>query len=331
MTRLTKSIAAEIAEAIRQRIPASDDQARWLQYLDRFAAPPEPELLWHYTDWKGLQGICENGQLWPSRIGYLNDTQEFRQAFDVFKLAALGPSEARKSGGQKGFEAFLNANAPTEGQQALVTSFSEEGDALGQWRGYGSTLSFSIGFSLPRLRVALDKAFPRSGVATYRLDRCEYDPDQQRAMLQHLIQRASNEQLVDRFQAISQFQPPPDEATDRLQTQAETSAYQDTYVLSGDIGLLSPFMKHPKFREEDEWRLVVHAWQGKTKYRTKHSMPVPYAEIDIGQGANSPIDQIIVGPCPHSKEACAAASLLANDCKIPITKVEPSQVPYRNW
>jgi hypothetical protein len=37
-----------------------------------------PEVLYHYTDIKGLQGIWEEGQIWATDSRYLNDTSELR-------------------------------------------------------------------------------------------------------------------------------------------------------------------------------------------------------------------------------------------------------------
>jgi hypothetical protein len=39
-------------------------------------------LLWHYTDFAGLNGIV-NGTMWASNLRFLNDTQEFRYAVEI--------------------------------------------------------------------------------------------------------------------------------------------------------------------------------------------------------------------------------------------------------
>ena len=43
------------------------------------------ELLYHYTDAKGLIGILESRQIWASNIRHLNDSSEFVQSNRMLK------------------------------------------------------------------------------------------------------------------------------------------------------------------------------------------------------------------------------------------------------
>ncbi len=49
--------------------------------LNTSALPPDA-LLWHYTDFKGLNGILA-GTIWASSVMYLNDTREYIHGLEI--------------------------------------------------------------------------------------------------------------------------------------------------------------------------------------------------------------------------------------------------------
>jgi hypothetical protein len=51
------------------------------KYLNK-SPPPD---LYHYTDQNGLLGIMDSGNLWATKVQYLNDSKEFNLAVDMAK------------------------------------------------------------------------------------------------------------------------------------------------------------------------------------------------------------------------------------------------------
>src|ERR1017187_4880845 len=88
----------------------------------------EPELLYHYTDEKGLIGILESQNLWASHYRFLNDYEEGRGVKEFFRAmeeashndSTLSP---RLWKGLK--EVLINTN---EAFDAYFSSFTRKND-----------------------------------------------------------------------------------------------------------------------------------------------------------------------------------------------------------
>jgi hypothetical protein len=111
-------------------------------------------------------GIIENKELWATKTHFMNDSSEFRIAFDMVQdrltdeigtdklvSAVADPNLSSLSGRQrrtyilwKGIERIINVNI-------CVVCFCASGDLLSQWRGYSGGYGFSIGFNLQRLQA----------------------------------------------------------------------------------------------------------------------------------------------------------------------------------
>lgn len=141
----------------------------------------EPELLYHYTDQKGLLGILQDQCIWASHIRYMNDASEFKHGLEItskclskinidpsaLKFGAIGvnsPFPAPK------FEQMLQASANDTLKMldfidVFVASFfgsegteGDAGDVLDQWRAYsGRGTGISIGFDKTLLSGHLSK------------------------------------------------------------------------------------------------------------------------------------------------------------------------------
>jgi hypothetical protein len=101
---------------------------------------------------------------------------------------------------------------------------------------------------------------------------------------------------------------------------------------------LSPFIKDNGFREEKEWRLVVHLNKNvaymSEKVRQGKSMMIPYIERPLkteDDEKNFGLKSIIVGPCPHPELSVESVKSALRQNDIPVCEVEKSSIPYRNW
>ncbi|MCR9246015.1 MAG: DUF2971 domain-containing protein [bacterium] len=128
-----------------------------------------PPLLYHYTDWAGLQGIVQSGTLWATHYADLNDSAETSYSVKLLNRLTDDP-----------------ANQVERDWYAL--SLTEESDLLSQWRAYSKGGSgFCIGFDA----AALGRACKRSKASRPR--RVIYAPGDQVALLLRLSSTRSDE------------------------------------------------------------------------------------------------------------------------------------------
>ena len=157
------------------------------------------ELLYHYTDQRGLIGILGDKKIWATNIRYLNDTQEGRIIFSLLfdelssrsnagpLFEALGINKDEDSPHDEVVdEAILSRGLAVStwvtSQSVFVTSFSARGDSLSQWRAYsGRSGGYSLGFEKDYL-VAVGTNFLRDRQDLFYSDaqplsRCIYAED----------------------------------------------------------------------------------------------------------------------------------------------------------
>ena len=118
-----------------------------------------PPILYHYSDVNALKGIVDSNELWATHWNYLNDRNEFRSALNILKecinqrLKDESISTVMKDylKNQKDWlkDEFL------DDYHTGLCSFTEEGDLLSQWRGYGKKYkSVSIGFDTSKIQCS---------------------------------------------------------------------------------------------------------------------------------------------------------------------------------
>src|SRR4051794_31261589 len=100
-----------------------------------------PKVLYHYTSPAGLMGIIESHCVWASDIRYLNDVNEFSVAQKTL-ATVLEELRDRMSGEtERRVLKLLDITRISqwfeeERYRVFVSSFTEVGDLLSQWRGY---------------------------------------------------------------------------------------------------------------------------------------------------------------------------------------------------
>lgn len=286
-------------------------------------------MVFHYTSLQGLLGITESASIWATNILYLNDASELLYAKDllkeeltVFRKTNEGFAKTDtldKSLGHfflESFEDNINTLLPSQTIGIFVCSFSEEGDLLSQWRGYSRTgQGFSLGFSLDRLKVLVERA-------RFSIKKVIYDRDEQiseiRKLLSDLAKRFADDvgNSVDKKRAW-------DEKAKRLLSDVMLEFIK-----------LAPLLKHPKFAEEKEWRIMaaLKTKQGSRaiKFRAGTSMVVPYIEVPLSlQSENLIIDEINVGPTIERALSAASVEMLLKSQNIVCPAVSCSTIPFR--
>jgi len=284
--------------------------------MDETAKSTEDRIVYHYTNQAGLLGIVNSGEIWASKIQYLNDSSEFRATCEVAEKCLEAYYEQNLSINYRNALAEIRKRIKSiTNINVCVCSFSQDGDSLSQWRAYGGALGgYAIGFSLKRLRTL---AFAKG----CDLVQCSYDQTARDLEVQRLIDRT--------LPLTPTANPEPISIVDSF---------------SSDLWTLAPKFKDPAFKHEQEWRLFtspVGASEETFAYRTGHSMIIPYFRFHLGDSLEGhPIVTVIVGPTPHpelakqSVQSLLMSKLLFTHKFVGLENVDLvslSQIPYRGW
>lgn len=304
----------------------------------------ERELLYHYTDQRGLLGILERQNIRATHDAYLNDYEErqgVRQIFAAMDRAASGNNHLSPEY-WKGLRESLKLT--NDAFDSYISSFTKKknddqsdcpGDRLSQWRGYAADRQ---GFSLGFQRDILEKHVKHS-MGSHRLEAplwdCIYEQGKKNDHINDLIDhyvtatlnsneswrraKGRNPTISDRIVDSPEFKP----------------IFRCAQIKTLKISAL---FKDYGFNEENEVRLVIFLSRKDPKthliqFRDDPSRKIPYLEIPLGLRLNpkSPLKTIVVGPGPHRNEWVNTTALLLAKFGIRGVKVIPSKIPYRNW
>jgi hypothetical protein len=263
--------------------------------------PTKP--LCHYTSQNGLIGILKDKAMWATDAAYLNDSQEFIYAVN---LANRYFRDRRHKDLRRVME-MSNILEQTEGLidrlPVYVASFSEEPDLLSQWRGYcPSGPGFSVCF-------AADQMTQVASAKGWKLYKCVYDVDQQLDVIRKLTEHAES--------CYEAGTTPPVE------------------VMFGMA--LFPFaavLKHPKFKEEAEWRAIqLDLARGTPSVRPGASTLIPYINFQLTMNPRDSLELagLVVGPTPHASLAIRAVKTLLQEKDTVCPEPVSSEIPFRNW
>lgn len=227
------------------------------------------KILFHYTSLEGLMGITSSKSIWATNILYLNDASELNYSIRLFREQVIKFQRAIGNALTPEYWFFetlmdnITTLIPSDRFAFFVCSFSEEKDLLSQWRGYcPKGIGFSLGFKYSKLK-AYAKLYGLS------IRPCIYDENEQIDKLRKLIQRTSNKFTTEIKKNL-------EGAWDSVGKQLAADSILEFIKLA-------PTFKHPKFKEEKEWRIVASLQAKKVpeliKFRSGQSMVVPYIEI----------------------------------------------------
>jgi len=280
------------------------------------------KTVFHYTSIDGLLGITKSSSIWGTNILYLNDASEFSYANtllsnEIATFCETNPDFKKdKSWGYFFFESLennINKLLPSEHFSSYVCSFSEESDLLSQWRGYCKNSSgYSLGFKLSSLQSWMKKA-------GFAIKPCIYEERKQIDAIAKLLRKASGRFVLE------------------VGREGKNWDAKSKYI-AADIVVeyiqLAPFLKHPKFEEEHEWRIVanlkteyVKDW---IKFRSGSTMIIPYIEIPLPIEAESLVmDEVFIGPTNDRELSAASVNLLLKSRNVTCSRVKCSTIPYR--
>lgn len=260
-----------------------------------------PASLFHYTNASGLLSILSNSKIWASDLRFLNDAQEAIYALDLFRRSltemenpALNPDHPIHKYSEEfgatfeGYKSMVAAEMGSPKFPVYVTCFCEFGDLLSQWRAYGSDHGYAIELKSSELDAAIRR------ISGY--------PDARMLMPVRYGVEAATAVLSTALQVVSE-----DTNLGHIGVHAHYMALR--------LSALLATVKHPGFKEEQEWRTIaafeqydrsVHEYipaleeydydRNLLKFRSSSMAIVPYIEVPFPKEA---VVSIRLGPGRH--------------------------------
>ncbi|HPO14097.1 MAG TPA: DUF2971 domain-containing protein [Candidatus Hydrogenedentes bacterium] len=152
------------------------DKSRIVGASDFSSCYPDLDVLCHYTNATGLEGIINSGTFWATNVACLNDPKEFRFAYEAF--------EGMISQGDYALDrtlvgAFLNGlqtgGHDYEVERTFIISFSSRRDDLSQFRLYSDdACGYALEFKPCELINALNNYLEHSSGEYFTLRRVRY-------------------------------------------------------------------------------------------------------------------------------------------------------------
>jgi hypothetical protein len=313
-------ILQEMQDALAKFKHTSDD------CLNSFLATVEerqtPDMIYHYTNDAGMRGILESGHIWLTDIFNLNDPSELSHgvalAADILNRKAVnGPPESKEFA--RLFTDFLGGMQ--ESAHYFVSSFSVDGDDLGQWRAYADNgRGYALGFDAKMLEGLFIKSntCDLNNRSTFHVT---YDDDQ-------LVSIYSN--VIDSmFELISLPQG-------KNLDSAIIREYLKRLSISLSLAVLQAALhfKHKAYEQESEFRFL-QLFQRELpvpdlKFRHRSNELVQYREFAWREPGM--LKRIVVGPAADRNKA----SRFAKDCLVAFhtghanaVEISHSDIPYR--
>lgn len=302
---------------------------------------------YHYTNQLGLLGILKTKKIWASNILFLNDAAELEYAFNLAKdVILVRPkllssqkeiddetdgirefmsefNEALESLLLSGLKSFFQVLPDTRAfGNIYVCSFSEAGNLLSQWRGYCENGNgFSLGFdsdSLHKLAQSRNLKFLK----------CIYDYSEQEEIIRNLFSKSITGSKVE-ISNVVKVNDSSSVFTDKIK-----SVVSKTVKIFFENFLdIAPILKHPSFREEQEWRFVEKPeryFDENLKFRESTSFIIPYREIPLSDQSNElPLRRIYIGPSPNKDLSEISVNAYLKTIGIKNCSVKKSEIPFR--
>jgi hypothetical protein len=284
---------------------------------------PPSGFLFHYTTVEGLKGIIEKNELWATSAYFLNDSAEIIYGCRVLKEAleewmannprtedSLTLAMARQLHTTFG-DTFLNKAIVVP---IYLACFCENDNLLSQWRTYGQSGGYSVGFQALAANLLPRQGFkPEPCTYTSTLIKVEYDKTEQIRRCREIL-----DALLPTF--------------DRPETASALRSIGDHPLVGGPTisrTMVDLFMeeivgfKSEDFAVENEWRVVVRRRElrkqgtddgGQTKtpvyFRTSRGTLIPYVRlIPIVPAEKLPICCIRTGPTLDANASTLALPL----------------------
>ena len=303
----------------------------------------KPELLFHYTRQKGLDGILKDKCIWATHYRFLNDSTERQHGLALYKrvISSVAIKQFGSVESAKTLVEYLQRSYSDIFDTYIVcfsTSYSKEdykkkrqsgdwtgGDRLSQWRGYApGSQGYCLAFDFQLVQQI--QQLPQNRKCSY-YGFCMYTEESKR----QLVETHVNEIFESHFRGLSVKDLKSPESLHEALMQNQPKIDRRT-EFAFDMLSLCGILKHDGFQEENEYRLIKFMFQSKPNSDKVCFRPdnTPYIEHRINlAAANSPLRAIFVGPSANTDHAAYGLQLRLNEMGLSHVKVIPSDIPYR--
>lgn len=298
----------EVLEKVREKIVSG-----FYKWAEEEMGSPfyfNDKIIFHYTNVTGLKGIIENNCLWATNLSYVNDSKELSLGLSIYREACqLLLKRKRNSKLYRTIvEQFYNCLNSKNISNRYACCFTDNGDLLSQWRGYGSNgQGYAIGFETKKLVGNLEPYAEPSRII--------YDLTTQRNYAEKHVDaliRGFTESLKKAHISVGKH---VDEIVRYLEQESE-------YTILG--------FKHRGFEEESENRLHLNYSDfQEIKVIEKNGILIPYIELKTKQEKKLPIKQITIGPTIDYDRAEKGVKFLLERHGYTGVKIVRSQIPFK--
>jgi Protein of unknown function (DUF2971) len=300
------------------------DRANALFFYSFDSPPP---VLYHYTSMDGLLGIARSGAIRATHVRYLNDTTETTWMWSIVVQQLIRTRDSTKDDKARDqLTTLLESIESRSKRNDFVSSFSENGDDLSQWRAYcPGAVGYSIGFDSSALQTqwVLDPAGGDASFVGATLCKIRY------------ISEDNDGAITDLLGGLLEAAPDL-----RRNFEDQRPDLHERDVVVAWLSVVAPSFKHAAFSSEREWRLVIskpHKPMPGQRFRPGKSSIVPFIEMELNRdGHGNPrvpymIREVRVGPSPDPQLSVDALKAMFLSLGHPEVQIEPSSIPYRHW
>lgn len=289
------------------------------QLTERLYAEQPTEVLYHYTSLGALTKIIESGYFYATDISFFSDAAEMKHAAEILRIYISQRIEAQSAKAKllTQFREWVSERI-AGGHMQFVASFTANGNLLSQWRSYcPHGRGVSIG-------IRPDVICGAAATQNFRVGKCIYDNKTQREIVEAIITEVEN--IAERR----------GENTDPSKRHPSQSFHDVFEAIEENLLRIAALLKHGKFDEEQEWRVVspIISNYVKTpiKYREGRTMLIPYIDFSLRTGGTTqiPVEHVYLGPTPSINNSMTSLSrYLSRYGANPARGVTYCQIPYR--
>ena len=293
-------------------------------HIEKFTSKLDaaPDIVYHYTDNKGLLGILKSGKIWLTDIFGLNDPSEIRHG--VNHACEILAAEAEHPVAKHFSDLFdkFNSNKIEEAAHFFVACFSKTHKDLGQWRAYGDNgRGFTIGFDGKLLEDTFvkqgDERIPGNG--TFPVT---YDDDRLCEILKNIV-----------GEVLPQIEMPTGK---ELNNETINDFLRRLYIhLSTSTIQAAALFKHEAYVNEEEYRFLqlrsIDDPIDDLRYRVRNNSVIRFTDFDWNTKGQDVLREIVIGPAADENSARLSAKncLLAGRFDPDRVKIYKSKIPYR--
>ncbi|MDR4307846.1 DUF2971 domain-containing protein [Chelatococcus sambhunathii] len=264
------------------------------------------EVIYHYTDFSAFKSIVENGELWATLYKNMNDVSEIEHSWDVLYCQAMDMVADPLLNHEKYLALRENFTSDID---LYIVSFSLIRNSLSQWRAYGRDNGVNIAFAKALFPVLGNSFDP------YILKPVIYSMSEKMQRMQSLAVTLAG--ILEEARGDM----------DIILKQAKSIRTQFIQI--------APFLKHEKFVDEREVRLVSNGKSfekfsregryGKTQY-IKISFDDAFKYAD---GLDFPILYLLTWPSIDPDEKVKKAAEVMKENKRKFFAIEDCNIPFR--